>query len=372
MNVSEEAVVLGSRTTSGVHCVQHPRVLFMAPEAGNGEGSAQKARALAGNLASDGWTVYSETGEMSTSGRNSCRSRHSLFQLSWLRRFIRSFPKYDVIHFIADTPASFWLFAAPAMAMAKFFGKKAVLSFAPVTSEVFLDRWAWLAHPVFRMADRLLVDSEYLVRVFARSGLQVDCIAIPFDLSGLEYHEAAAMQPVILVDRSLEKVNNVACLIRAFKFVKQKYPRSELMIVGDGHQRRALEYLVSSGNIHGVTFLGNVGRNDKAALYRQADIYVNSSSVDGTPESILRALVTGLPVVTTDAGGIPHLVSDRVNGLVVAVNNHVAMAERIIELVENPDLAKVLVERGRADSERFHWRSIGSSWRQYYQSLVSS
>ncbi len=374
MNAFEETVTLGSRHATKSLTVDQPRVLVVVPGALSREESVRKTCTLVENLSREGWEARLELcGYQSATGnRHRFEIDRPISGSFYCRHLIRTMSGFDIVHLVADSPACFWLFTVPLVILSRFFGKKTILSFNLVTVEDFLERWGWLAYPFFRMFDGLLVDGNYLIPVLERIGLRASSIATPFDPSGLECRQAVPVQPRILTVQPLETANNVACLIRAFKFVKQKYPRSELIITGDGSQRQALERLVVSENIGGVSFVHGLSRHEKVELYRKTDVYVNSSSVDGMPESILKAFAAGIPVVTTDAGGIPYLVRDRVNGLVVPVNNHVALAERVIELVEKPDLVRALAERGRASLERFHWSVVGRSWRQYYRSLIAN
>ena len=106
------------------------------------------------------------------------------------------------------------------------------------------------------------------------------------------------------------------------------------------------------------------------ALYDRADIYLNSSNIDNMPLSILEAFAAGLPVVTTDAGGIPFVVRDRENGLMVPRDDHVAMAASIVRLLREPSLAARLASTARDEClSKYVWPAVRGEWERVYQAV---
>jgi glycosyltransferase involved in cell wall biosynthesis len=87
------------------------------------------------------------------------------------------------------------------------------------------------------------------------------------------------------------------------------------------------------------------------------------------PVSIIEAFAAGLPVVTTDAGGIPYLITDRINGHLLKINDFVGVAERLIELVERPDETSRLSRAGRNEIRKYRWETAGPKWKSLYRSL---
>jgi phenylacetate-CoA ligase len=122
------------------------------------------------------------------------------------------------------------------------------------------------------------------------------------------------------------------------------------VIIGDGPQREGLEWLVESERTLGVTFTGQVSHDEVASQFAKSDIYLNSSTLDGLPLSLLEALSAGLPVVSTKVGEIPAIIQERVNGLLVENADPIVLADRIIELVEKPALVEKLSANSRQTS----------------------
>ena len=92
------------------------------------------------------------------------------------------------------------------------------------------------------------------------------------------------------------------------------------------------------------------------------DIFINTTNVDNTPVSVIEAMALGLPIVTTNVGGIPYLLEDEKEALLVPSDNVNAMKQAIISLLENPDKTKSLSQNGRKKVEKFDWEVVKKQW----------
>jgi glycosyltransferase involved in cell wall biosynthesis len=101
-------------------------------------------------------------------------------------------------------------------------------------------------------------------------------------------------------------------------------------------------------------------------LYDEADIFVNSSTLDNQPLSILEAFAAGLPVVSTGIGDIGNMVRDGDTGLIVPPGDATAMARAAASLLENPDRARLIARRARAEAEKYTWSQVRQSWAEAY------
>lgn len=102
------------------------------------------------------------------------------------------------------------------------------------------------------------------------------------------------------------------------------------------------------------------------ALYDSADIYLNSPDIDNMPGSIIEAFASGLPVVTTDAGGIPYIVEHGRSGLVVRCRDYRALAENASRLLEDGLLAQKLTAGGQRECDKYRWSAVRSDWLKLY------
>jgi glycosyltransferase involved in cell wall biosynthesis len=119
-----------------------------------------------------------------------------------------------------------------------------------------------------------------------------------------------------------------------------------------------------------VVFLGVVPHHEIGELYDAVDVYLNSPNFDCMPGSLIECFASGVPVVSTRAGGIPYIVTDGETGLLVDTDDHEALASRAIYLLENPSEARAIIERARRECVRYTWAEIRPQWLALYERLA--
>ena len=277
----------------------------------------------------------------------------------WVRR-------YDVIHIFSASYLSFLLSPTPALLAARLFGRRAILNYHSGEAADHFVRWRRTAIPTVRLAQAVAVPSGYLVNVFR--GFGVEAVGIPnfVDLDDFAYRARRPLRPVFLSNRNFESLYNVACTIDAFALIQQKVGDASLILAGDGSQRAALEARVRDHGLRNVTFLGKVKPQDMSRVYRSADIFLNSPDIDNMPISIIEAFASGLPVVTSNAGGIPYFVEHERTGLIFEKGNHAAMAERALRLLGDEALSQKLIENAVAECDQYQWSAVRQQWLDLY------
>lgn len=259
----------------------------------------------------------------------------------------------DLIHVFSNSYLSFFLFTAPVLFCARCLRKPVILHYHGGAAAAFLERWGFLARPLLRQASVVIVPSAFLRETFAEHGISV--VELPNLLSDdLSFRLRQPVRPRFVMARHLEPVYNTACGVRAFRQIVDRYPDAFLVIAGGGSERGMLEGLVAKLGLNGnIRFAGPVSSDQMMALYDDADVYLNSSSVDNQPVSILEAFACGLPVVTTAAGGIPHLVCDEQDALLARVDDADDLSRQALRVLDDSSLAMRLINNGRVRSESF-------------------
>ncbi|HWR83370.1 MAG TPA: glycosyltransferase family 4 protein [Candidatus Deferrimicrobium sp.] len=270
------------------------------------------------------------------------------------RNLFRAISDCGTVHIETASGSSFARQAAPALILGRFLGKRTILSYSDNNAPTRLARAGWWMTPLMRLCDKIVVSTNFLATMLAGHGVTTEVRLPAVDDELFQPREIHSVQPRIIVARSLEARNNIACALEALRLVKQKYPRTEMVVAGDGSLRGQLSDLVAAKGIHGVSFAGRLNLTELAAQLSQVDLYVNASTIDCLPYSLPAALTIGLPVVTTPAGGISEMVVDGVNGLMVRPNDPVGLADRIIRLVESPALVSRLCEQAKLSAAMFH------------------
>jgi L-malate glycosyltransferase len=280
-------------------------------------------------------------------------------------------PKHDIVHVFSASYLSFLLAPTPAILIARLFGKKVVLNYRSGEAEDHLRSWPRTAVPILKLADELIVPSQYLVDVFAKFGLRASAVPNIINEDRFRFRERRPLLPIFFSNRNLYPLYNVACILRAFAKIQQRFPEAKLIIAGGGSQRASLEALARELKLQNVEFRGRVAPSKMNELYDEAHIFLNSSNIDNMPGSILEAFACGMPVVSTSAGGIRCIVSHGSTGLLVPRNDHEAMASLAIRLLESPELAESIARNAYEEcSASYTWPAVRNAWLAVYTRLA--
>ena len=164
----------------------------------------------------------------------------------------------------------------------------------------------------------VVVPSMYLVDVFSEFGLHPDVVPNITDLSQFRFRARGPLRPHLICTRGFHPYYRVDLVIRAFAEVQKVFPHARRDLAGTGPTESEIRDLVRQLQIRGVRFLGVVSRAEIGRVYDEADIFVNASSLDNMPVSVLEAFAAGTPVVSTAPGGNELSRGERAHWAVVA------------------------------------------------------
>ncbi|MBI2216455.1 MAG: glycosyltransferase family 4 protein [Candidatus Rokubacteria bacterium] len=269
-----------------------------------------------------------------------------------------AFRDADVVHVLGASYLYFFLCTAPAVRSARRHGKRVVLNYRGGAAREFFARWPGAVARVAAMADAVIVPSSFLVDVFARLGVEARVVPNVLDVDRFRFRQRAPLQPRLLVARNLEPIYDVDTALRAAARVRARRPGVTVTCAGDGSLRAELERTAARIGLDRVRFAGSVPHAEMPALYDGADIVLNPSTVDNSPNSVLEALAAGAPVVSTDVGGVRHIVRHEESALLVPPGVPDAMADAVERLLDDPALATRLAEGGRRAVDGFAWPAL--------------
>jgi glycosyltransferase involved in cell wall biosynthesis len=278
--------------------------------------------------------------------------------------------RHDILHSFSAANYSFLLSAAPTVLASRLFGKRSIVNYRDGRASQHLA--GWRTSRLLRLADRIVTPSEYLVDVFAQFGYRAQSIYNVIDLERFSFRERKPVRPVFLHNRGLEELYNVPCTLKAFGLVQEQYPEASLTIAHDGPMRTELERMVRDWGLRNVRFVGIVPQNEVSALYDAADIYLTSPNIDNMPGSLLECYASGLPLVTTSAGGIPYIARNEETALLVDINDHEGMARAALRLLREDGLAERLTNAARQRCHLYSGSEIRSAWLALYDELRST
>ncbi|HZF66964.1 MAG TPA: glycosyltransferase family 4 protein [Gemmatirosa sp.] len=293
-------------------------------------------------------------------------------EATYVASLLRRVPGFDVVHAFSASYSSFLLAPAPAVLAARMLGRRSLVNYRSGEADDHLGRSA-IARRLLGMADAIVVPSGYLVDVFARHGLEARSIFNFVEVERIPYRRRPTPRPVFLSNRNLEPMYNVACVLRAFARIQREVPQAELLVAGFGSQRAPLEALAVERGLRNVTFVGRVRPEEMPALYDRADVYLMSPNIDNMPNSVIEAYAAGLPVVTSDAGGVPYIVEHDRTGLLVPRDDDAALAAGALRVLREPGLAARLTDAGReAVLARYTWPAVRDAWTRLYHELAGA
>jgi len=140
-------------------------------------------------------------------------------------------------------------------------------------------------------------------------------------------------------------------LIKSAKIVLEKFPQVIFILIGDGSERNHLEELIKKYHLENNFFL--IGEIPEAAQYLKAfDLFVLPSLKEGFPYVILEAMSAGLPIIASRVGGVPEMIEDKKNGLLVNPSQEKDLARKITLLLKNPSYRKKLSSQAKFTLEK--------------------
>ena len=280
--------------------------------------------------------------------------------------------QYDILHVFSASYYSYLLSAAPAILLGRLYGKKVILNYRSGEAEDHLANWRLSAIPTMRLAHMIVVPSGYLVDLFGRFNLKARAIYNIVELDRFKYRERVPLRPIFLTSRLLEPLYNVGCVLRAVALIQARYPQASLTVAADGWMRPELEQLARDLKLQHTSFVGQTPFEQMPAMYDSADVYLTATNLDNMPSSITESMAAGLPVVTTNAGGIPYIATHEETCLMVECNDHEALAAAAIRLLEDDDLALKISRQARAAAQKFSWPAVRDSWVKLYHELAAT
>jgi len=217
---------------------------------------------------------------------------------------------------------------------------------------------------IFRNAYKNISPSHYLKGKFIDYGYtNIEYIPNTIVINNYPFKERKKVEANLLWVRSFKKIYNPLMAIRTVKQLENKGIKTKLVMVGpdaDGTLLSVNKLAKESGL--NVKFTGKLTREEWIEVSKDSDIFINTSYFDNMPVSLIEAMALGLPVVTTNVGGIPSLVKNDYDAILVNPDDVKTMANAIKGLIDNSKNAITLSKNGRISAEKFDWVAVKSKW----------
>jgi glycosyltransferase involved in cell wall biosynthesis len=265
--------------------------------------------------------------------------------------------------FVVEDVASF---------LGRLFGLRVIMYLHGGAMPEFMGRYPRWAKRVLSRADALVTPSPFLARAVAHRGLTARVIPNVIDLSKYQYRHRASVRPRLFWMRSFHPIYNPLMAIRVLADLKTDCPDASLVMAGQNKGQEAEVRLVAQqlGVSDAVRFCGFLDMSGKVREGLEADIFLNTSRIDNMPVALVEACAMGLPVVTTNVGGIPDLMRNGETGILVPDEDDKAVVDAIRRLIGEPDLAGRLSANGRVLAQNSSCQNVLPKWEQLFSEVL--
>ncbi|GGK51690.1 MULTISPECIES: glycosyltransferase family 4 protein [Flavobacteriaceae] len=223
----------------------------------------------------------------------------------------------------------------------------------------------FLSNLLFKHSKVNVAPSNYLLEKFKEHGFKSNFISNAIEIKKYNFKLRNNLQPKLLWVRAFQEIYNPLMAIKVLEILKEKYPEAVLCMVGsdkDGTLKKARRIAQEKDLLSSIEFTGFLKKENWIKKSEAFDIFINTATIDNTPVSVLEAMALGLPVVSTNVGGISYLINNGVEGLLVENNNEQAMAQAILKLIENPIETQKMTQNARTLVEGFDVAMVKQQW----------
>jgi glycosyltransferase involved in cell wall biosynthesis len=253
------------------------------------------------------------------------------------------------------------------------FGQSLVMVLRGGAMPDFVARYPAWSRRVLDRAHALVAPSPFLAQALSRYGFDVTVIPNVLDISAYPYRHRRVLAPRFFWMRAFHPIYNPQMAIRVLARVKKVFPNASLVIAGQdkGTLHDVQEMVRKLGLDDAVRFPGYLDMAAKAREGNAADIFLNTNRIDNMPVSVVEACAMGLPVVATNVGGIPQLLTDGETALLVPDDDDEAMAAASLRLLHDAALASQLSQNGRKLASLSSWEQVRPQWERLFASVLA-
>jgi glycosyltransferase involved in cell wall biosynthesis len=259
-----------------------------------------------------------------------------------------------------------FVYEAIVILYARLWKKRVVVLLRSGELPEFIQSWPRLTRLIFRQPHLVLVPHEFLKSRLSALGLRVDGIIPNFiELENYTFRVRSTLAPRFLYLRGMHSYYNPSMAIRAFSLIQKKHPDALLTMAGpEGSESSNCRTLVRELGLRNVHFVGVVPKEQIPLLADKHDIHLHTNNVENMPITIIEMWACGLPIIGTEVGGMPYLVRNGIDGILVKPDDYQNMANACLKLLSNSELAATLCSNGRARAEEFTWESVKHLWQE--------
>lgn len=201
---------------------------------------------------------------------------------------------------------------------------------------------------------------------------------VPNGISTAVYRpsDLSSVRPSIVWVRRFNRIYDPALAVETLKLVREAFPDATLTMIGpddhDGSLAATLDCRDSYGLADAIDIRGRIPKQDIPKELVLHGIFLNTTTIDNAPVSVVEGMAAGLCVVSTNAGGIPDLLEDERTALLAPVGDAEALAAGVKRLLHDPEFADRLRQNSLTYAQEFDWETkVIPGWVELFEDVIT-
>lgn len=222
-----------------------------------------------------------------------------------------------------------------------------------------------MSNSLFKNSFVNVAPSNYLKTEFEKKGYTVKFIPNILEIENYTFKKRTNLKPTLLWVRAFKEIYNPTMAIEVLFLLKKEYPNAKLCMVGPfvDSSFENCQSLVEKYQLQvAVEFTGVLPKENWHKKSKEFDVFINTTNFDNTPISVMEAMALGLPIVTTNVGGISYLLENNTDALLVEKNNAIEMVNAIKSVLDGKH--KKLPLKARKKVENFDSLIVINQWKE--------
>jgi glycosyltransferase involved in cell wall biosynthesis len=237
---------------------------------------------------------------------------------------------------------------------------------------LFARKWPRRVKRLLNSAAVVTTPSSFLLEQMSCYRADLKWVPNPLDIKCYPFECRQASRPTLMWLRAFHRIYNPRMAARVLSHMVGEYPTARLTMFGpdkgDGSLQDTMREAEALDVTNRIEFAGPILKRDVGRALCTGDIFINTTNIDNTPVSVMEAMACGLCIVSTNVGGIPHLLENEHDALLVPPDDPQAMSMAIRRILEEPGLARRLSANARRKAEIFDWDVILPQWEALLES----
>lgn len=223
----------------------------------------------------------------------------------------------------------------------------------------------FLSNLIFKNSYINVAPSNYLKEEFEKFNFETVYIPNTIPIDKYNFKKRTICTPKLLWVRNFTELYNPKLALLVLNLLNKKYENVKLCMVGpflDISYYQTLELIKKYNLEDSVEITGVLSKKEWHKRSEDYDIFINTTNYDNTPISVIESMALGLPVVSTNVGGMPYLINNYFDGILVNKNNPIEMSNAIVDIIEGK--FPFLQKNAREKAELFDWDIVKNKWKE--------